>query len=199
MMGVEYWNNRYRTGIGAGEGSKGRLLGFKIRIVQEVIDTYEAKSVVDLGCGSGALAKGLKIENKYVGLDISDVAIAIADKTAQSNHAFHVYNPEELYYAERTFDVALSLDVIIHIGGADRETHLNHLFAMAEKAVIIYGVNDAPAGISLASHMHYEEFVPYVEEHFPEWSLAECIPNDYPVGTMTGNGSYSNFFIYERS
>jgi len=200
MMDVEYWNNRYKTGTGAGAGSKGRLLDFKVQTIQKLIDRYDAAFVVDMGCGDGAVAARLDIKNEYLGLDISTIAIDKANQSAKENHSFHCYYPSHQKGLPKAFDIAISIDVIIHIEGEERKTHLKHLFALAEKAVIIYGVDGGYPELSLEPHMCYDEFVPYIRENFKGWDIVDEIGNDYSATKPDDpEGSYCSFYVFERN
>ena len=201
MTAIEYWNSRYRTGRGAGDGSKGRLLAFKIRTVQRIIDKYKSESIVDIGCGDGTIANGLSI-NKYVGLDVSRIAIDNAKKKAgRIGRVFSYYDPERYTLEGLNADVALSLDVLIHIDGRKRELHLKHLFGLARKIVVVYAVDGEYPGLELAPHMCFDEFTTHVSFYYPDWHLEETIPNDYPpTGAEPPEGvSYSSFYVFNRN
>jgi 2-polyprenyl-3-methyl-5-hydroxy-6-metoxy-1,4-benzoquinol methylase len=76
-----------------------------------------AKSVLDIGCGNGALAGALSREGiQAVGCDVTESGVRIA-REAHPNVEFHVlgvYNDHGPLEG-RTFDVILSVEVIEHL------------------------------------------------------------------------------------
>ena len=199
-MTKQYWDERYDSGLGAGDGSRGPLLEFKRLIIQEAITRYKAAgSVVDLGCGDGTTCELLKA-GVYTGLDISTSAIALAKKkSGTKKRRFFSYKRDVFDPTQYQSNTALSIDVIMHLAGEERENHLNHLFAMAEKLVIIYGPDRDAEKLPLAPHMNFEPFTPYIKEHFPEWVLNETITNKYPATEPAAQVSFCDFFIYVRT
>ena len=76
------------------------------------------KRVIDLGCGSGyGAARIAKVAERIEGIDISGEAIEFAkSRYRATNLAFHCVEPDaRLPFADETFDVALSFQVIEHV------------------------------------------------------------------------------------
>lgn len=77
-------------------------------------------SVLEYGCGDEILAYDLAGTAKRVtGIDISDVAIAQAERTAQqrglSNVQFHVDNAEDMHVADGSIDVVIGAGIVHHL------------------------------------------------------------------------------------
>jgi hypothetical protein len=72
------------------------------------------------------------------------------------------------------------------------------LFAAADRFVIIYSSDADDAGRDDGSHVRHRRFTRWVREHLPEWTLVERIPNAYPFRGDYREGSFADFFIYER-
>ncbi len=176
---LAYWDNRYKIGGDSGFGSKGDLLTYKAETINEIIKEFGAKSVVDLGCGDGNLARLIECE-EYTGYDISQEAINIASKKRKGNFTTEV--------PEGEFDIALSIDIIGHITDkGDLRDHLNYL--KKHKNFIIY----APKKIE----------DPQIHENSFNWvqmlkkKASRIIPQKYTVEEFgVFNGSYSEWYIY---
>lgn len=195
-MTAKYWNERYKSGLGAGAGSRGRLYEFKLKTVQQFVDDLKVGSVLDLGCGDGSQLMSLNVKS-YLGYDISDVAIDSASILATEARVYSKMT--ERAAARRSIaDMAISLDVLLHLDEAAAKSHIKLLFHLAKRYVLIYAPNRTGEGIRLAGHMHFWEFVPHIKE---EYGLdpGVVVKNDYPVtgGNPTGNTSYCDFYLFD--
>lgn len=80
------------------------------------------RRVLDLGCGSGYGAMRLaKIASEVHGVDVAEDAISYAkDRFKSKNLYFHRIDPsEQLPFADASFDVVLSFQVIEHVSDED--------------------------------------------------------------------------------
>lgn len=93
-----------------------RLSGGRERILRKLISD-DAKKVLDVGCGSGGLAKILQAKGKTVfGADISLTALDQAKPYLQGSFCFDIQKddwPAELM--EQKFDLIIASEVIEHI------------------------------------------------------------------------------------
>ncbi len=111
-------------------------------LIKEVKAT-SAKSVIDLGCGTGRFADILGID-KYMGIDFSKDLI----KAARSNHPdkdFMVADIKE--YAEKfsgeKFDLAFTFASLLHIKPHEFEDYMEAIGKIAKKAIFIEPIRDA--------------------------------------------------------
>ena len=123
----EFWNGRYaeftlsESGwLGAGEGLNDRIYACKRQALRAAIAglglTREARwSVLDAGCGQGHFARFYRGEypaSSYVGLDISERAVAYLQRTI-AGAEFHVADLCEWDDPNgRTFDIVQSVEVL---------------------------------------------------------------------------------------
>lgn len=93
-----------------------RLSGGRERILHKLIPD-DVKKVLDIGCGSGGLAKILQAKDKTVfGVDISSTALDQAKPYLYDSFCFDVQRddwPAELM--EQNFDLIIASEVIEHI------------------------------------------------------------------------------------
>ena len=106
MKNSEYYNQK--------EGEY-KLSGGREMIIRGLV-LKDAKTVLDVGCGSGDLARILTSEGRSVsGVDISAVALAHAEPYLKDSFCFDIQNkwPEEL--TNQRFDLVVVSEVIEHI------------------------------------------------------------------------------------
>ncbi|WP_394884630.1 class I SAM-dependent methyltransferase [Clostridium butyricum] len=80
-------------------------------ILKSVLNKYNPKSVLDIGCGEGRLMDLYNNVDHVVGQDISEIAINKC-KELYSNYNFETTNIEELNYKENYFDIIISNRVL---------------------------------------------------------------------------------------
>lgn len=198
-MNTAYWDQRWGAGTGLGDGSRGRLAEFKLTTVQNMVDRLNVKSVVDVGCGDGSQLASLKVSG-YRGLDISERAIEIASKHTEANRLYSVMD-EDAIGAEEIADMSISLDVIIHLDTDALCSHLDLLFHLSRRYVLIYSANHTGDGLALASHMHFTEFVSCIEERYGLTPI-EHVLNAYPAvfrkGRIQPGTSFCDFYLYDK-
>lgn len=196
----EYWEARWRNradrgdwGRGAGKGSEGALLDWKAALVEEKVAEFQARSLLDLGCGDGMLAAKVRVR-EYVGLDVSVSAIELASSRGlPARYRFHVLPPRT---PVGLFDYAVSMDVVQHlIEDGVYLWHLRQLFVAARKAVSIYTPDVCPAQRT-APHVLRRSVSLDVPEYFPGWTLHESVPPRWPTSEHGEEGSDSSFLTW---
>ena len=192
-----YWVNRYNSGGNSGYGSCGQLAKFKAQIINDFVLQNKITSVIEFGCGDGSQLK-LAEYPLYMGFDISSVALSICEQVFV-NDLSKSFNLMKNYNNE-TAQLAVSLDVIFHlVEDAVFAEYMGTLFSAAEQFVIIYSSDSDENLKDQAIHVKHRIFSKWIEKILPEWNLLEYIRNEYPLRNSGTTGSFSDFFIYERS
>jgi SAM-dependent methyltransferase len=189
----DYWDIRYKQGGDSGSGSRGELLAWKAKIINDFIKSKKIKSVNDFGCGKGDLAMLLEV-NEYNGFDISLEALKLCPLIQGKSFA---QQPEFIPQKE----LSLSIDVLFHcVDQADYDQYLSDLFHSASKFVIIYAYDHNVDGSSkFAGHYYPRKFTTDIEIMYPQWKLIKTVKQKYPVSKFGPEfGSYSDFYIYQR-
>ena len=90
-----------------------------MEVIELGFGDLDSQSILDIGCGKGALAAALIERGATVtGLDPNEIALEEA-KTAAPGAEFHVLSGAELPYEDGSFDGAIFLNSLHHIPEAD--------------------------------------------------------------------------------
>lgn len=197
---TQYWEDRYRSNGNSGSGSYGRLADFKAEVINEFVTEHSVESVIEFGCGDGNQLTLMNYKN-YLGFDISPTVLEICRKRFEGDNGKAFLLSRD--YENQTADLALSLDVILHLVEEEAyETYMKMLFGASKRFVIIYSTNsdtfkDSPA----ADSVKHRRFSDWVENNLSEsWRLNNTIKNRYPFDPNDWkNTSPADFFIYERT
>ena len=199
---AEYWNARYSAPGGfSGNGSRGRLALVKASFINYLINLHDICSILEIGCGDAFQSSLFSPHCKYVGTDISDVAVHKNVNSWNDHREFITYEAfsraPDAYIAEMT----ISLDVIIHItGSADFLGHINHLVNSSSRFICIYS-----SGFSHASYLDFEymrswDITSAFKLLMPELKLIHYWANPFPYKEELDdpNTSVSDFFVFEK-
>ncbi|EIJ41427.1 hypothetical protein BegalDRAFT_0509 [Beggiatoa alba B18LD] len=200
----DYWETRYQLGGNSGTGSYGRLSEFKARVLNQFVIDKQIQSVIEFGCGDGHQLS-LAHYPRYIGLDVSITALkaCIAQYKQDKTKSFFLYHADCFADKQGIFqcDLALSLDVIYHlIEDEVFHTYMTHLFATAQRFVIVYASNTDDNPAYQLKHVKHRQFSNWVEKNCPQWQLLQHIPNEYPLENQINNKEHSpsDFFIYQK-
>lgn len=192
----DYWIQRYEAGGHSGAGSYAELAQFKATVINDFVKKHDVRSVIEFGCGDGNQLT-LSDYPRYHGFDISPKAIAICKEkfAADDTKTFHLMNA----YRGETADLVLSLDVIYHLIEDDVfEQYMQTVFSAAKRFVIIYSSNKSEGKSSPHPHVKHRKFTDWIEKHANAWRLLDHIPNRYPFNETTKEGSFADFYLYEK-
>ena len=192
---ARFWEEGYVHGTTSGNGSYGALAEGKSRFLNSLVREQAVSSVIEFGCGDG---NQLSLANypSYIGLDVSRTAVRLCQRRFATDRTKSFFLYDGACFTDRanlfTADLALSLDVVFHLTEeAAFEAHLTHLFAAAQRLVVIYSTNMELAGT--APHVRHRRFTDWVQANCPGWTLAGVTkgPNSGPTR--------ADFHVYERA
>jgi cyclopropane fatty-acyl-phospholipid synthase-like methyltransferase len=183
------WESRYNNGGNSGNGTYNELYIFKRDIINDIINKYNIKNIIDFGCGDGNQIKEFNID-KYVGIDIALSAINICKMKYKDDNTKSFFTYNEINNIKSQYDLSISLDVLYHILEEDLFIdYLKKIFNFSSKYILIYSSNyDGHT----EGHMHTRKFTNYVEKLFPNWVLNIKIKQIYP------KKSSADFYLYEK-
>jgi hypothetical protein len=133
-------------------------------ILPQLIDIFQPRSLVDIGCGQGSWSKtaaGLGIEDA-VGVD-GTWARPVLAIPADMFCAHDLSRPFDL---ERRFDLAISMEVGEHIGAADAATFVGNIVRHADAVVF-------------SAAAPYQGGVHHVNEQWPDYWAAQFAHQGY--------------------
>ncbi len=199
---AKYWDERYKEGDNSGTGSYDHLAEHKADVINDFVAKNKLTTIMEFGCGDGNQLKIAKYPI-YIGLDISPTAVKMCYKQFKTDQSksFYVYDTTAFFDNARLFkaDLTMSLDVLYHLVEKEIfENYLRHLFAAADKYVIIYASDYNQNEEPVHQHENRRNFSDFVKNNISGWKLKEVIKNKYPVKEFKEKGSLSDFFIYER-
>lgn len=116
-----------------------------IEIVKKELDIKEFKTILDVGCGTGALCSVLNDMGLDVtGVDPAEKMLNIArEKPENKDISFAVANIlEQLPFDDKSFDAAIASYVAHGMGKEDRELMYAEMSRVAKSKVIIYDYNE---------------------------------------------------------
>ncbi len=191
-----FWEARYRAGGTSGAGSYGRLATLKAAFINDFVALNAVRSVIDLGCGDGALLALLGVP-AYLGVDVSPTTLArcaarFADNPGCRFQAFDRLTDRD------TAELGLSLDVIYHlVEDAIYLAYLDRLFGLPKRFAVVYASNIERGWPS--PHVRHRRFTDTVAERYPAWRLAAHVPNLFPYDpARPDETSFADFFVYAR-
>jgi len=171
-------------------------------VINAFVREHGVRSVIEFGCGDGSQLSQASYP-EYLGLDVSETVVAKCKKLFASDPTKTFALMDD--YRGEVADLTLSLDVVYHLVEDDVfDDYMRKLFAGSVRYVIVYSSNtdmnanpDADADYR-GGYIRQREFTRWVQLHAPAWTLIEHIPNRYPYGGDDREGSFADFYIYEK-
>jgi protein-L-isoaspartate(D-aspartate) O-methyltransferase len=134
---VDYWDGDRRTGYGGYRRIPGVWDGFLRKLVDHYGLTSKSR-VLDIGCGKGfmiadllELLPGVHVE----GIDISDYAIERAPE--QLNGLVQVANCIDLPFEDKSFDLAVSINVFHNLHCKELAKSLEEISRVASRQYLV--------------------------------------------------------------
>lgn len=193
-----YWENRYKSMDNSGPGSYGRLADFKAKTLNNFVENYNIRNVIELGVGDG---NQLSLANypQFTGFDVSETAIELCKNRFAHDRTKQFFMMDDPARENEKAELVLSLDVLYHLVEDDvYNKYMRRLFNSSIKFVIIYSSNYEEHTVS---HVRSRKFTNWIDANVSnQWSLMEVIKNPYPYqSTDPDNTSMADFYIYMRS
>lgn len=123
-------------------------LGYYQKILSRVkphFDLFQYQSIIDVGCGTGALCWVLSSQGMRVtGVDQAEKMLAIADKRLKNTGVELVLANalKPIPFADKSFDVAISTYTVHGMMKEEREKMYQEMKRLAEHRVIFHDYND---------------------------------------------------------
>jgi hypothetical protein len=191
-----YWEERYAREGNSGIGSYGKFAEFKAEVINNFVREHGIRSVIEFGCGDGNQLK-LAQYPSYLGVDVSETVVSACQEVFRSDTS-KSFKLVQAYRNERA-ELTLSLDVIFHLVEDEIfADYMARLFDSSKRYVIIYSSDTDDNTQYHGAHVRHRKFTNWVRAYRRDWSLLRTIPNRYPYRGDYREGSFSDFFIYQR-
>jgi hypothetical protein len=192
---ANYWEERYARGGDSGAGSYNRLARFKSDFLNNFVEANEIGSVIEFGSGDGAQLE-LARYPEYIGVDISDTAIATTRSRFAGDGSKRFYQSSEIPKGIRA-ELSLSLDVVYHLVEDEVfDSYMRALFDAAKRFVIVYSSNTEARAPT--PHVRHRRFTDWVARSRPDFSLKAHVPNAFPFDENDpDNTSFADFYVFE--
>ena len=140
----------------------------------EMIPNTANKKILDIACGAGRAASIIENCEQMVGIDISDVAIAQANKLYGHlpNHQFLQMNAINLDFPDNTFDIIIIIEAMDHF--SDYQKVLREAFRVLKSGgcLLLNSANRDSLHLRITRALGYSEFKTNCQ-HIQEFRLEE--------------------------
>ena len=102
-------------------------------------------------------------------------------------------------YKNEKAQLTLSLDVVYHL--VEDEVflaYMHRLFDSSERFVVIYSSDTDVDLTGRSPYIRHRKFTEWIQLNQSGWRLLEKIPNRYPYQGNADEGSFADFFIFEK-
>ena len=118
------------------------------QFVEKTLRKYKAKTVLDIGCGTGDFADAVPSKTNYLGVDINKQYIMFAnDKYASKQKKFLLQDVrEKSFYKNKKFDGVLLVSMMHHLSNKELQELLPIVKKIVKKTVIVADIIPDPPG-----------------------------------------------------
>jgi SAM-dependent methyltransferase len=144
------------------------------RLFQEMLGSVAGKTIVELACGLGRNVAMIANCREYLGLDLSDVAIARAREVHghRPNCRFERMDAQHLALAAERFDLVLAIEMIEHVHDPVQTIREAHRVLKSGGRLLINSVNRDSLHLRMLRKLSLPDFK-QTTEHIYEFSYAE--------------------------
>jgi SAM-dependent methyltransferase len=104
-------------------------------MAESIVQEFRPQTVVDVGCGTGALLEALKKRGcaQVFGLEYSDAALTYCRERGLEVRQFDLERDQ--FCDDRTFDVAISMEVAEHLPARMADTYIDLINQLSDRIV----------------------------------------------------------------
>lgn len=119
------------------------------KFVRDNLIRYRAKTILDVGCGTGDFVEAVPKECKYLGIDFNKQFISYAGKIYGRKNAKFLFQDvtDKNFYQKKSFDAVLLISMLHHLSDKELEEILPIVKRITKKIVIIADIIPDPSGI----------------------------------------------------
>ncbi|HPR82705.1 MAG TPA: class I SAM-dependent methyltransferase [Pontiellaceae bacterium] len=168
-------------------------------MAQSIVETFHPESVIDIGCGSGALLVALRKlgVRRLLGLDYADAGLDIARARGLDTRKFDIVTEKLLYSA--CYDVVVSMETAEHLPEDAADRYVELLCSLAP-LVIFTAARPGQGGIGHLNEQPPEYWIELFKAH--GFHLAEKTTADWQTAwTAAGVANFytRNLMVFQRT
>lgn len=116
--------------------------------VSNNIKKYEAKSVLDVGCGTGDYIPTIPTTTQYLGIDTNQQYLSYVKNLFKTTDRKFLFQDatETKFYEDRKFDIVILISILHHLSDEDLAIILPQVSKVAKKAIIVTDIIPDPEG-----------------------------------------------------
>lgn len=178
---AKFWNARAPWIIDKGDHSseeEERELTLDLEELSDVINYYQFKNILEVGCGEGRVLRRLRERYPEVnlsGIDVSDLIIQEArERSINSNIDFEVVDLRNIVEIKEKYDLVFTRTCLMHFLDDEIARAIDALLILGSKVLLVESVGDFKVDWCV-SH-NYPEIFKRMEKNFG-WMKR----NSYPV------------------
>ena len=169
------------------------------QMAKSIVETFHPQSVIDIGCGSGALLVGLRKlgVRRLLGLDAAEAGLDIARARGLDTRKFDIVTDKLLYSA--CYDIAISMETAEHLPKKAADRYVELLCSLAP-VVIFTAAHPGQGGIGHLNEQPPEYWTELFKVHGFQPSH-ETAAAWQPVWRSAGVADFytNNLMIFHRS
>ncbi len=154
------------------------------KIIKEYVGKNKDLSILDVGCGTGALIKELERYGAVYGIDFSEEAVSYCRSRGIKNVEKSIV--EKIPYPEDYFDVVLAMDVLEHI--PDDRVGLREIYRVLKPGGLLV--------IFVPAFMFLWGTTDVISQHYRRYSQSEIVGKTKEANFSVVYSSYFNFFLF---
>lgn len=181
-------------------GYQKRSFNKVIEQVKAEIDVASYKTVLDVGCGTGALCSVLSSKGLSVtGIDPAEKMLRVAQSKPENSRVEFIQGSvlEGLPFKDNSFDIAIASHVAHGIVADSRKKMYSEMSRVAKEYVIIHDYNDRKTPItSLAEWLEGGDYFNFIKQAEPE--MKDCVKDMrscFSEVRVINVGKISNWYI----
>ncbi|SFJ15774.1 class I SAM-dependent methyltransferase [Planctomicrobium piriforme] len=152
------WNSIYsKRGLFSGYGSRGQSAQIKRQALEKLIEKYQPRSILDVGCGDKYVIDQVDLKGAdYLGIDASSVLIN--SLTASKLNQIHRCEEFLQFDTSRQFDLVICLDVLGHLDDpVEYRRFTERLLQVARDVILVSGYASDTEAIRRSSTEYFHE------------------------------------------
>jgi SAM-dependent methyltransferase len=168
------------------------------QMAQSIAETFHPQSVIDIGCGSGALLVALRKlgVRRLLGFDASEAGLDIARARGLDTRKFDIVTEKLLYSA--CYDVAVSMETAEHLPASAADRYIELLCSLAP-FIIFTAAHPGQGGIGHLNEQPPEYWIALFNAHGFQ-GLEKTVSNWQPAWHSAGVADFytNNLMVFRK-